>query len=370
MHIYRPAFCILAFCLTASSCGKKKKNGDVSASLMKSKTIATSLLENNGFGLADSGSMVQSFTPASLKLPIFRVSLCEGNSSCQSVYSCSANTVAGCGVELSKIDEFVDALNASPAEIEEGTTVNYVSVQYCPDGDSSSIQNITVNGTVKIRGVDYATDPTSGLVAGTSGKDTAISVKGGCGSFYPIVPAVTVSKDTPTTVKMFFDASLYTYGGITGGNSSLSAYPDGGLGCAGTSSAYVCAPVITIVATVDSGTPTTEQYLLTNIDDSTDNAPTAKAALYFNSSGSPIGGIQNTYRLSGASVTWGTAMNGGLGLLPKTVDDTTVSFGEPEGSISLADWFKNFKRSSHTGAYTYAGVGGTVKEGTYKATKL
>ncbi len=370
MHNYRVTVCILALNLAMFGCGSKKKYGDVSATLMKSKTVSTSLVENTELTLTDTGSTVQSFTPTSLKLPIFRVSLCEGNSSCQSVYTCSANTVADCGVELSKIDEFVNALNTSAAEIEEGTNINYVSVQYCPDGDTSGIQNITVNGTVKIRGVDYATDPTSGLVLGTSGKDAALKVSGGCGSFYQINPAVTVSKGEATTVKMFFDASLYTYGGISGGASNLSSYPDDGAGCAGSSSAYVCAPVITIVATVDSGTPSTEQYLLTNIDSSESNSPTAKVALYFNSSGTPVGGIQNAYRLSGSSVTWGTAMNGGLGLIPKTVDAETVSFGEPEGSISLADWFKAFKRSSHTGTYTYAGSGGTVKEGAYKATKL
>ena len=234
---------ILVLVAATSACGKKKKYGDVSATLMKSTSVSASLMANNGLGLADSGSTVQSFTPTSLKLPIFRVSLCEGNSSCKSVYTCSASTVAGCGVELSKIDEFVDALNSSAAEIEEGTTINYVSVQYCPDGDTTGIQNITVSGAVKIQGVDYATDPSSGLVAGTTGKDTSISVKGGCGSFYQINPSVTVKKGEATTVKMFFDASLYTYGGISGGTSNLTAFPDDGSGCVGSKDAYVCMPI-------------------------------------------------------------------------------------------------------------------------------
>lgn len=366
MRISRLLTYILAFCSVISSCGTKKKYGDVSASLMKSKVITSSLVEGSGLGLISSGSTEQSFTPTSLKLPIFRVSLCQGNSGCTSLYTCAANTVAGCGVELGKIDAFVDTLNASPQEIEDGTSFDYVSVQYCPDGDSSGIQNVTLNGTVKIQGTDYATDPTSGLVAGTTGKDTDIKINGGCGSFYPIKPSITVTKGEATQVKMFFDASLYPYGGIAGGASSTYV-SDGS--CVGSSSAYVCAPVITIVATVDSGTPTTEQYLIANTDSSADSSPTAKVALYFSSTGTPIGGIQNAYRISGSTVTWDRRMDGGLGLYPKTVDADTVSFGEPEGSISLANWFKAFKRSSHTGTYTYSN-GSSTPEGSYKATKL
>lgn len=370
MNLSRYFVCAVVLSAASLSCGKKKKYGDVSASLMKSTAVSSSLAEGTGFGLATSGSTVQSFTPTSLKLPIYRVSLCEGNSSCTSVYTCSANTVAGCSIDLGKIDAFVDALNASAQEIEEGTVINYVSVQYCPDGDTSSIQNITVNGTVKIQGVDYATDPTSGIVAGTSGQDAVIKVKGGCGSFYPVSPAATISKGSATTVKMFFDASYFPYAGTTATSSTLNSFNDDG-SCLGSTSAYLCAQVVTIVATIDSGTPTTEQYLVSNIDSSTDNSPTAKVALFYSSSGSVIGGVQNTYRVSGSSVSWGsTAMGGGLGLLPKTVDADTVSFGEPEGSVSLVDWFKNFKRSSHTGTYTYLGSGNVSKDGTYKATKL
>ena len=291
-----------------------------------------------------------------------------GGSSCSSLYSCTGNTAEACGVELSNIDAFVNTINSSATSIAEADDYDHIAVQFCPDGDSSGIQHITLNGTVKIQGTTYATDPTSGLVAGATGKDVSLTVNGGCASYYPLSPAVSVSKGSSTTVKLLFDASLFAFGGVSGGASNTNSYYNSG--CVGSSSAYVCVPVTTIVSTVDSGNPTTEHYLIANTESSTSNAPTASVALYYSSSGTPIGGVQNPYRLSGSSVSWGTTMNGGLGLYPKTVDSTTVSFGEPEGSVSLADWFKNFKRSTHTGTYTYAKSGGSSADGTYSATKL
>lgn len=192
----------------------------------------------------------------------------------------------------------MDALNAAPAEIEAGKTYDHISVQFCPEGDSSGIQHLTVNGTVSIQGTTYATDPTAGLVPGATGADTPIDVHGGCASFYPLNPGFAVSESEVTKVKLFFDASLYVYGGVDDANSYVS---DGS--CAGTSSAYVCAPVVTVVPTIDSGNPTAEHYLIANTDaasgGSEDSAPTASVVLYYSSAGAPIGGVQNAYRLSG-----------------------------------------------------------------------
>lgn len=362
----------IAVCSLVFSCGKKKKYGDVSAAIMKSQTVSTSLVPQfsvaeSGANLLATGSMEQSFTPTSLKIAIYSVSLCSGGGSCQSLYKCSANTVADCSVELSKIDAFVEALNTGTTEFEDGATFDQVSVQYCPDGDSSGLQHITVNGTFKLQGVDYATDPTSGIVAGTTGKDVQIDVKGGCGSLYNISPTVTVAKDSPIKVRLFFDATMAAYGGTAGEGGNMATYSS--QSCAGSSSAYVCVPVTTVVGTVDSGTPTAEHYLVSNTDSSADNSPTGNVVIYYSSDGTPIGGVQNPYRVSGSSVSWGTRIGGGLGLVPKVVDSTTISFGEPGGSISLADWFKNFKRSSHTGTYTYANTSGGSSDGSYKATK-
>lgn len=145
----------------------------------------------------------------------------------------------------------------------------------------------------------------------------------------------------------------------------------GDSGCVGDKSTFVCIPGVTIVGTVDSGNPSTEQYLLTETTKDANSSPTGKVILYFSSAGKPIGGTQSSYRLSGTSEAWGsTYFIGSLGLYPKTVDATTVSFGEPEGSISLAYWFKNFKRETHSGAYIYAAYGGVATDDTYTATKL
>lgn len=359
---------VIAIVSMSVACGKKKKSGDVSTAIMKSSTVSAPLTSANmvtDHSLTTTttmGSLEQSFTPDVFKVDIYSVSLCD-DSSCSSLYSCSSN----CGVELSKIDAFVNAINSGTSSVEEGD-YNYVAVQYCPDGNRDEIQHVTLNGTFKLQGVDYATDPTSGIVAGTSGKDVSIDIKGGCASRYSLNPGVTVSAGSPVTVKLFFDASLVAYGGTAGEGGDMQTYSSGG--CAGSASAYVCSPVITVVGTVDSGNPTSEHYLVANTDSSADNAPTASVLLYYNSSGAIIGGVQNDYRVSGANVTWGTRMAGGLGLVPKVVDADTVSFGEPGGSISLADWFKAFKRSTHTGTYTHSVYGGGSADGTYKATKL
>lgn len=374
MYSCRSLIAVLIASSAAFACGDKEKKGKASAALMKSETVSTSLtLDNQASALAaGEGSMIQSFTPSSLKVAIFRVNLCQGMNQCYSIYECSAGTVEGCGVELSHIDAFVDQLNASSKDMKEGEVFDHIGVEYCQDGNRDGLQHFTVNGTVKIQGVDYATDPSAGLVQGTTGKDVSITVKRGCASVYQIYPEVTISADTTTTVKMFFDSTLFNYAGLAGGAENTEYYDV--TACAGSSDAYVCAPGASIVATVDSGNPTTEHYLLSDTSEtnggSTDSAPTATIALYYSSSGVPIGGVQNPFRLSGSTVKWGHAMNGGVGLYPKVIDADTLNIGEPGGDISLADWFKTFKRSSHTGSYTYAGSGGTAVESTYKASKL
>jgi hypothetical protein len=347
------------------ACKKKEKKGRVSAQLMKSETASDALVLSQRAGLKTAaGSMVQSFTPTSLTIPIYKVSLCKGTSDCTSIYSCSEN----CDVEISDIDAFVDTLNAGTTELEDGETFDHIGVEYCQEDNRDEIQHITLSGTVEIQGTTYVTDPDDGLVEGSKAKTAAIDIKGGCASGYPLIPEVTVSQGETQDVKLFFDASLYAMGGVAGGSDDSENYSESS--CVGSAAAYVCAQVTTIVATIDEGEPVTEHYLLANIDDSEEAAPTASVALYFSSDDTPIGGVQSFYRLSGPTQEWGTAMSGGLGLIPKTVDSDTVSFGEPEGSVSLADWFQEFKRKSHSGAYTYSGPGGAESEGVYKATKL
>jgi len=115
--------------------------------------------------------------------------------------------------------------------------------------------------------------------------------------------------------------------------------------------------------------PTTEHYLVSNTESSEEAAPTASIVLYFAEDDSPIGGVQSAYRLSGSEVEWDRALDGGLSLQPTAVDGNTVAIGEPGGSISLANWFKNFERKTHTGTYTYSTSGGDA-DGEYSATKL
>lgn len=363
----------------SASCGKDKKNyASVSTALMRPEKASTSSLaikteKNLSSAKFLTGSTVQSFTPTSFKIPIYRVALCKGETGgCNALYTCSGSTKEECNVELSDIDAFVDALNAAPADIEDGGTFSHISVEYCSDADrAEGIQNLSIRGTLKIQGVDYATHPASGLVAGTTAQDVTLPVKGGCGSFYALTEPLTVSAGTPIKVTLFFDPSLELYGAIGGGGMDpyMAGYSD--TGCVGDKSTFLCIPGITIVPTIDSGTPTTERYLLTETTTDANSSPTGKVILYFSSDGKPIGGTQSSYRMSGANVTWGsTYFIGSLGLLPKNVDATTVSFGEPEGSVSLAYWFKNFKRDNHSGSHTYAAVGGVAKEGTYTATKL
>lgn len=112
-------------------------------------------------------------------------------------------------MEISNIDAFVDALNAAPMELKDGDSFNYIGVGFCSQSNAAAqIQNLTARGTVMIQGVDYATHPTSGLVAGTTAQDVNLPIKGGCGSFCPLMENVTASADTPIKVKLFFDPSF------------------------------------------------------------------------------------------------------------------------------------------------------------------
>ncbi|MGE0174980.1 MAG: hypothetical protein AB7T49_19460 [Oligoflexales bacterium] len=373
MRYHHFAKAVLVLLVVTAACKKEEeKKGKASASLMKSETVSVSLHSQDGNDLvAETGSYVQSFTPESLTIPIFKVSLCAGGDtwSCRSIYLCEDNTYEGCAVELSDIDAFVNAINSSPTELEAGKTFDYIGVEFCKEDQRDGIQHIVVKGTVDIQGTTYATDPTAGLVEGTEGEATDIEVEGGCASYYPLSSPVTIAEDVEVKAQIFFDASMAVYGGVAGGAENTRSYNDTG-GCVGDEDAYVCAPVVTVVSTVDSGEPEAEHYLLANIDSSADNAPTASAVLYFNSDGEPIGGVQNTYRLSGPTVVWGdVSMGGGLGLAVTEVDDNAVTFGEPDENRQLVDWFKEFKREDHTGTYTFDNRGEEA-EGTYKATKF
>ena len=81
MKLLRLVTIMTIFVVWLNGCGKKKYTGDVVASLMKTKTVSSTslnLASESGLKLTDSGSMVQSFTPTSLKIAIFHVSLCRG----------------------------------------------------------------------------------------------------------------------------------------------------------------------------------------------------------------------------------------------------------------------------------------------------
>jgi len=344
--------------------------GKVQASIMRSETASVSLAAiPKQTGLVAQGSTSQSFIPKSLKLTIYGINLCKGESSCENVYVCEDGTEEGCAVELSEIDAFVDALNASPAKLTAGEEYDHIGVSFCKG--TSGKQHITVNGTVDIAGTTYATNTASGLVAGSDSSEVSLDIDGGCASFYPLETPVTVSEDEATVIKLFFDTTSYVYAGISGGAASQYDYISSS--CAGSADAYVCAPVITVVPTIDSGTPTTEIYLISDTNESNGgsatSAPTSYMALYFNSSGNPIGGVQNAHRISGAEISWGTRMGWGLALFPSVVSEGILSIGEPKGSVKLANWFKNFSRSTHTGTYSYSQNGSDL-ESTYSAVKL
>src|SRR5687768_13184027 len=104
----------------------------------------------------------QSFTPTSIKRPIRQITL-EGGGNTAMLYSCAADTEAGCLVEVTD-NSALEALLATPAGVDAGT-YNQIRIHSCKNEGGYSAQ---VKGTVSIGGNPFTTSSgAEPLVAGS-----------------------------------------------------------------------------------------------------------------------------------------------------------------------------------------------------------
>lgn len=146
----------------------------------------------------DDTSLMQSFTPTSIRLSISDIAISEGsvtdwNSPSSQIYRCAGSTNQDCMVEVSNLQAFQDALNAEPAEIQPGT---YTKVRVGMCVEPGGLQTVEITGSASLNGVTYITDPTQGIIAGNVADARPVSFEfGGCAVQIPLSKPIDAQLD-------------------------------------------------------------------------------------------------------------------------------------------------------------------------------
>ncbi|MGE0173213.1 MAG: hypothetical protein AB7T49_10520 [Oligoflexales bacterium] len=137
----------------------------------------------------DDTSLMQSFTPTSIRLSISDISIATGavddwDGPKSAIYNCEGETSADCMVEVSDLKEFEDALNAEPVAIHPG---EYTKIQVGMCKEINGLQLVEVTGTSQLNGVTYRTDTEDGIVAGEAADAEPVTFKfSGCAIQIPL----------------------------------------------------------------------------------------------------------------------------------------------------------------------------------------
>jgi hypothetical protein len=138
-------------------------------------------------------SLMQSFTPTSIRLSINDIGISDGDASdwnapSQLIYRCAGTTNEECMVEVANLQAFEDALNAEPAEIQPGT---YTKVRVSMCAQPGGMQRVEITGSATLNGVTYVTDPTAGIVAGAIADAKPVAFHfAGCAVQIPLAQAL------------------------------------------------------------------------------------------------------------------------------------------------------------------------------------
>ncbi|WP_141734111.1 hypothetical protein [Oligoflexus tunisiensis] len=193
---------LLAFGLLFA-CSKKEESDDeqkitVQPQILRFPLSETAGLKKNpGTRLIDPSedtSLMQSFTPTSIRLSIKDISISSGDpndwsSQGYNIYNCEGSTNADCMVEVSNLQEFEDALNAAPVELAPDT---YTKVRVGMCAEIGGKQTVEVTGSATLNGVTYITDTAAGIVAGAVADAKPVTFEfSGCGVQIPLAQAIT-----------------------------------------------------------------------------------------------------------------------------------------------------------------------------------
>jgi hypothetical protein len=173
------------------SCKKKEEEEEEDQVTIQPQILRLPIPDDTGLrGLAgftdplDDTSLMQSFTPSSIKLSISDIKISGGDADDwdapgSMIYNCEYDTNEECMVEVSDLQEFEDALNAEPKSIAPGEYTK-ITVGMCKE-ESDGVQHIEVTGSSTLNGVVYRTDTDEGIVAGPAADATPVLFKfGGC----------------------------------------------------------------------------------------------------------------------------------------------------------------------------------------------
>jgi hypothetical protein len=185
------------------ACSKKEESDEepkltIQPQILRLPLSETPALKKNpGTRLIDPSedtSLMQSFTPTSIRLSVKDIAISGGepddwNSQRYNIYSCDGATNADCMVEVSNLEEFEDALNAAPVEVEPGTYTK-VSVGMC--AEAGGRQTVEVTGSATLNGVTYITDTNAGIVAGAVADAKPVTFEfSGCAIQIPLAQPIT-----------------------------------------------------------------------------------------------------------------------------------------------------------------------------------
>ena len=230
-----------------------------------------------------------SFTPTSLKMPIFAIALYSSKGEGEAyAYKCAGTTDEACMVDLADYAA-VASLVQGDAELQSGIVYDMVRVDAAPLGVSMDACPVKLKGTVVIAGKTYRTSTAATLVEDESAPEEVSLALSGCGMKFPIpVPlAVSATADTEFTLSLFFQKE-YLGLVITGFKGGMPQCASSGGDMA------ICINTPDLLPLVGDVTPTVETY---DVSSGAADEAYAQFIILFDAADQPIGAWNRYYFL-------------------------------------------------------------------------
>lgn len=345
----------LSLCVTAFfACSKEEAkvgSGTLSYEVKRVSTSQLALLRTASSLTEGDGSRI-SFTPASVKVPIYHIAI-EGlvkyakedkvteNEGFSSIYECEAGTDEGCTVEVTSqaaLDKITGSVSVSEGTYNEIRISHFDSTSGQGPGDAKKYMQ--VKGTIESEGTTYYTSPT-GLTDDASKYDyVLLPIK--LDSEFPILTPLVIAAGAA------LDFSIYTnFDNIAFGDPLASTADDGNTGCLG---GNICSQSPPLMGILGTESPSTEVFSI-EFSGEPLTQTWGELVLVIDAADQVLGGFAHTY-YDGTSTRHGAdgSFAGPLTAVTKNGDGTwTLDATGPTGEGGYK--IDAFQRTNHTGTF-------------------
>ncbi len=279
---------------------------------------------------ANSGGV--SFTPTSLELPVWAISLHSStDGSSATLYNCAGSTDADCYVDLAQTSQLT-ALAAKMSNVTVPTdTYDSIDVSYCQNSSGNANYTYQMEGSVSLAGTMYYTATSAnGYLTSTAANEAYIAISvPGCSQEYKFTNPVTVSKNSTASITLF--TTLVNMGWATNTITSytvVGSYPAGynSQSCVNNgASNYVCSNAALLIPYFGTGTPTVQYYQFTDTTAGSGNGVGAQLMVLLDSVGNFIGAFPGRVFTTVTAGVMNFGQAGGFDAQITTISNTSGS---------------------------------------------